>query len=285
MAQLVEGTSVFPAVSFGPISHALCKLVPSTNRTVASYSARAMKFLLLDDALRPQAVVAGVPAVVCAAVDRWQDEVLCLRELLGALQTLTWDKICVKYVLQADIIKNIVDFVQAPDQEVSVLAMAVLANILCYADTLLLTDTKSLELLGSLAMPVIIDSLNNDKQHPQRFYACAALANGSANPLLASVLKQKGGLQLARDIENQSLRNLHILGSRVGDCAQTTIYRLSDHKEGDVKYGLLKFKFKWGVRPVMELSLATFKQHSNIIITCFLLWLIVVLYTFSPVIF
>ena len=54
MAHLVEGASVFPAVSFGPISHALCKLVPSTNRTVASYSARAMKLLLLDDALRPQ---------------------------------------------------------------------------------------------------------------------------------------------------------------------------------------------------------------------------------------
>ena len=54
MAHLVEGASVFPAVSFGPISHALCKLVPSNNRTVASYSARAMKFLLLDDALRPQ---------------------------------------------------------------------------------------------------------------------------------------------------------------------------------------------------------------------------------------
>ena len=59
MAHLVEGSSVFPAVSFGPISHALCKLVPSTNRTVASYSARAMKLLLLDDALRPQVSKSG----------------------------------------------------------------------------------------------------------------------------------------------------------------------------------------------------------------------------------
>jgi hypothetical protein len=49
MVRLVEGT-VFPAVSFGPISHALCRLVPSSNRTV--YSARALKLLILDDALR-----------------------------------------------------------------------------------------------------------------------------------------------------------------------------------------------------------------------------------------
>ena len=39
-------------------------------------------------------------------------QVLCLRELLAALQTLTWDKLCVKSVLQTDIIKNVVDFAQ-----------------------------------------------------------------------------------------------------------------------------------------------------------------------------
>ena len=32
LARLVEGT-VFPAVSFGPLAHALCRLVPSSNRT------------------------------------------------------------------------------------------------------------------------------------------------------------------------------------------------------------------------------------------------------------
>lgn len=37
---------------------------------------------------------------------------------------------------------------QAPDQEVSVLAMAVLANVLSYSDTLLLTDSISLDILG-----------------------------------------------------------------------------------------------------------------------------------------
>ena len=32
LSHLVEGT-VFPAVSFGPLAHALCRLVPSENRT------------------------------------------------------------------------------------------------------------------------------------------------------------------------------------------------------------------------------------------------------------
>lgn len=107
LAKLVNG-SVFPAYSYGPLSHALCKLIPSNNRTVASYSARALKILLLDDALRSLTVGAGIPAVVCTAIQQWEDEILCLRELLGALQTLTWDKQCVKSVLQADVISNLI---------------------------------------------------------------------------------------------------------------------------------------------------------------------------------
>lgn len=111
LSKLVQGT-VFPAVSFGPLAHALCRLVPSSNRTVSSYSARALKILILDDALRPQTIVAGVPAVVCGAIKQWEDEILCLRELLGALQTLSWDKQCVKGVLQSDVISNLIDYIQ-----------------------------------------------------------------------------------------------------------------------------------------------------------------------------
>ena len=115
LARLVEGTVIFPAVSFGPLAHALCRLIPNKNRTVASYSAKALKLLILDDALRPQTVVAGVPAVICAAIKQWEDELLCLRELLGALQTLCWDKSCVKGVLQADIISHLIDYIQVID--------------------------------------------------------------------------------------------------------------------------------------------------------------------------
>lgn len=52
----------------------------------------------------------------------------------------------------------------------------------------------------------------------------------------------KLGLQLCRDVERQSTANLHILGSKLGECAQTAIYRLSDKKEGDPKMGNVKYR-------------------------------------------
>jgi hypothetical protein len=161
---------------------------------VASYSAKALKSLLLDDALRPQAIVAGVPAIVCLAIKQWEDEVLCLRELLGALQTLCWDKQCVRSVLQSDIVASLVEYAKASDQEVSVLATASIANILSYADSLLLSDTVIVESLGA-AMPVLIDIVrqSNTKQRPHRFYAAAGIANAASHPRLASILIDNGG--------------------------------------------------------------------------------------------
>jgi hypothetical protein len=73
------------------------------NPTVVFYAARAVKVLLLDDALRGQAVMVGIPRVLVQAVDVWEEEVPCLREILAALQTLTWDKHAVKRVRQAGI--------------------------------------------------------------------------------------------------------------------------------------------------------------------------------------
>jgi hypothetical protein len=50
-------------------------------------------------------------------------------------------------------------------------------------------------------------------------------------------------LQLCRDIERQSLANLHILGSKMGDCARTAVFHLSEKKEGDPKtVGQSKFR-------------------------------------------
>jgi hypothetical protein len=164
--------------------------------------------------------------------------VLCLRELLGALQTLCWDKQTVKSVLQADIVTHLIEYTQASDQEVSILAMATLANILAFSDTLLLTDLVVTETL-SVAMSQLLDSLRISQQRPQRFYAAACVANASAHPRFCGILKENGGniiyyyyyyyyyylyiiniyvfiyilgLELCRDIERQSLANLHILG-------------------------------------------------------------------------
>ena len=50
------------------------------------------------------------------------------------------------------------------------------------------------------------------------------------------------GLQLCREIERQSLANLHIIGSKLGECMQTAVYRLSEKKEGDPKMGNAKYR-------------------------------------------
>ena len=200
------------------------------------------------------------------------------------MQTLTWDKTCVKSVIQPEILAYLVDFLQASDQEVSVLALATLANILVFSDTFLLTDNAAVEELAK-GMPIILEGLRNSQQRPQRFYAAACIANSSAHPRLAEVLKQNGALNVVKEIERQSLANLHILGSKLGDCSRTAVYRLSDHKEGDQKLGAAKYSFKWGTRPVMELSLAAYGQHTQAIWVCFGIWLLIVLFTFMPVMF
>ena len=241
LAKLVEST-VFPAVSFGPISHALCRLVSADNRSVVCYGARALKLLLLDDALRPQAIVAGVPSVVCTAIKRWDDEVLCLRELLAALQTLCWDKLCIKSVLQhKEILKNVCDYINASDAEVSQLALAVLANTLSFADSLLLTDTVAIETLGT-ALPHVLKVVSSSKDRPMRFYAAAAVANASCNPRLAELITAQDGLAIVRDLEKQSVAQMHVLGSRMADCAQAALYRISLHKEGDRQFATSKFR-------------------------------------------
>ena len=131
---------------------------------------------------------------------------------------------------------------QASDQEISVLSTATLANILVFADTLLLTDSVSIEALVTSIIP-LLESLRLSQQRPQRFYAAAALANATAHPRLASLINQNGGLQIFRDVERQSLANLHILGSKLGDCAQTAIYRLTVNHEGTAAMGANKYRY------------------------------------------
>ena len=73
----------FEASLFAPLCHTLSRLVVSEQRTVVAYAARGIKLLVLDDALRPQATVAGIPSVLAAALGEWEDDAPCLREILG----------------------------------------------------------------------------------------------------------------------------------------------------------------------------------------------------------
>ena len=68
-------------------------------------------------------------------------------------------------------------------------------------------------------------------------------------------------------------------------CAQTAVFWLSDKKEGDGKIAQQKYSFKWGNKPVMEISFSSYSKHSHILWVCFAMWLFIVLFTFSPIIF
>jgi hypothetical protein len=75
------------------------------------------------------------------------------------------------------------------------------------------------------------------------------------------------------------------LGSKLGECVQTAVYRLSDKKEGDPKLGAVKYSFKWGNKSVMEISLAPYAKNSTYIVICFVIWIGVVIFTFMPLLF
>ncbi len=98
-----------------------------------------------------------------------------------------------------------------------------------------------IETLGS-GMQLFVDILRTAQQKPQGLYAAACIANASFHPRLVAVLNQHGALQLCRDLERQSFANLHLLGSKVGECMQTAVYRLSERKEGEPKMGNAKYR-------------------------------------------
>ena len=45
-----------------------------------------------------------------------------------------------------------------------------------------------------------------------------------------------------KQIEKQSFANLHILGSKISDCSQTALYRLTNGADGDVAYSTGKYR-------------------------------------------
>ncbi len=351
---MIEGTTRFPLVSFAPMAHSLCRLLPSQDQTVVHYAARAVKTLLLDDALRGQALLVGLPAVLIIALHTWQEEVPCLREILGALQTLSWDKHCVKSIVAAgtgpgigsssssssdhnqaagkenststtklDISsteeRGIVDIstpalatgttpitttssallpvlalLQACDQEVATLALAVTANLCAYSDTLLLAHQDFI-LAVTEALPNVLQAAQN-RDRLLRCYGIATLANASANPLLAERIKELGGVEVVEKIEKESLRTNTVTfgGTRVSECCQVALLRLTKssasssrcghgkEEEGRTLLGMKKFKFKFGNTPALELTLDGSKNRARIV-GCLVLWVVGILLVLQPV--
>ena len=76
------------------------------------------------------------------------------------------------------------------------LSLATIANVLYFSDSLLLSDSVTIESIAA-GLPSLLEVLRSTQlQRAQRFYAAAAVANASAHPRLAEVLKQHGGKRL-----------------------------------------------------------------------------------------
>ena len=138
-------------------------------------------------------------------------------------------------------------------------------------------------------MSVLLEISNLARECPQRFYATAAIANAAAHPSLAQVLVEEGGLEVMQDIDDNAAGNIHLLGSKMGECALTALYLLS---HGDKGYPLSqgiesKYSFKWGTQPTMDLTVADYSSTANgrLLLVCSFVWVGMVFYTFSPALF
>lgn len=117
----------------------------------------------------------------------------------------------------------------------------------------------------------------------QTTYAAAAIANACAHPVLAGKIKELHGLEVMQKVESQNKSNLAFGGSRITECAETAIARLSEGGGGkDVRQALKKYTFKWGNRPMMELTLDTTRNRVRLYV-CLGLWILCTLLLLHPV--
>ena len=292
LAGLVETTD-FPSVSFGPVAHALCHLISSSNRTVACFSARALKILVTDDSLRVQVGVTGVSRVVISAIKRWEEEVLCVRELLGILQTLCWDRHGVSSLTNPEIISYLIGYIQASDDEVNVLALCTIANILYYSDTISFEDTNtSFEMRK--AMPILLRTVRMTAHRSIRFYSMTAIANACAHPVFSKILIDHNALDVCEDQARQGKNNSSIFGSRLVEVAHSARLALSNSQDIEnvggrnrsattLSGGSEKYHFKWGKEPAMRVSFEYPSQaKANSLLIALLIWGVIIMWTFFP---
>ena len=96
------------------------------------------------------------------------------------------------------------------------------------------------------------------------------------------------------ELEAQSLANLHTMGSNLSECAQVSIYLLSDGKEsGSSAFNIsllengnsYKYSYKYGNQAQMELTLDTVvsgKYKQRALVVALVIWALILFYTFTP---
>lgn len=235
--------SAFPAVSYGPLVHVLAKLVEADNLGTVLYSARALKNLLLDDALRPAALSGGISSVLLEAMGQWKHEPVCLREILGAVQTLLADSRGVSSVKRFDdLIPGLVVHLASPDADVSQLSLSCMCNVSAFSGSILLRNVLAVEAVA-VGLPTIVGMCSHSNKTIQGL-AVATIANAAAHPVLAARLLEIGALERCQAIERSNKAHLSLSGTSCAECAETASLRMEGSK--DPRLPLRKYTYKYG---------------------------------------
>mmetsp|Transcript_14951 Transcript_14951/g.45140 ORF Transcript_14951/g.45140 Transcript_14951/m.45140 type:complete len:351 (-) Transcript_14951:178-1230(-) len=272
LAESRGGTPAGPELP--PLYHALGRLLEADSRMATAQAARAAKLFLVNDGFRRGGLGVGFPGALLRALHRLDDDVNVLRELFGALQSLTWDPETVLSVVAPaggsdgdpeegieGCVPHVLEMLEARDEALVGAALACLANALAWADTKLLKQHDTLR-----AVVPLLDRLFALARAPNRLhvlYACACIANASSHPLLAGALRDADAPRLLRVVQENAEPTMTLGGVHLETCISEALDRLNPNATlpGVVEAGLpragRKFRFLFGQAPTVELSLST----------------------------
>ncbi|CAM9226647.1 unnamed protein product [Ectocarpus sp. 4 AP-2014] len=220
ISTMVKRVRIEPS-SFGPLCHTLSRLVASEHQAVVAYAARSIKILVVDDALRPQAAATEIPSVLATALKAREGDTACLREILGALQTLCYDKETVLSVITTGALEPVLELLSTSNLELKILSMAIAANVLSFSDSLLMAHEECIDAFRD-RMEALLDPLQSRRYYCplERDLALAALANACGHRVLAERAEDLGAIRLLRRVLKKSR-------SMVLDAARTNVVSAS----------------------------------------------------------
>lgn len=319
-----------PAECAAPTVHALSKLINVENRVTVTSAAKALKVrpprrvsalapplffflfilfsrstaadalrppplsgqkLLENDAFRGAAVSCGVVPSILVALERWDEDASCLRELFGSVQSLCWDGECVLAVLGPGAsegaveegsgffcLELLLDLLESRDETLKRIALACLANALSAVDTKLLRLPRLVDLFVPHCRRLLDLCAHEDSS--VALFATAAVANATAHPILCGALRDCGAAAALSHVLEKSAGRVTVGGVSVEACVGEALGRLgaAGRGAGDAQRAgnrpRRRFRFAHGQAPAVELSLSTAVCNATVqAATC--LWLLV----------
>ncbi|CAM9787911.1 unnamed protein product [Ectocarpus fasciculatus] len=209
--------------------------------------------------MRPQATAAGISGALATALKAREGDLECLREILGALQTLCYDKATVLPVIDTGALGSVLELLgtqrvlETRNLDLRVLSMAIATNVLAFSGSLLLAREECIDAFRPM-MEVFLCAVKS-RENVLRAVALAALANACAHPALAGRAVELGAPDALRYLlEPRQPRMYRRDGLLISSIVETAIARAAPPpavgvvEEGAGGDGGLPFySFKWGV--------------------------------------